>query len=84
MQMTAKEYLEQIMLLDVMTSHRVEEKESLPDGFTDLHKTISEAIDRLVNKKNKIIGKILLLHDPLQSEAVFLRYIRSMKQRYWN
>lgn len=77
--MNAKEYLNQIMLLDVKINQRIEEKESLPNGYTDLQKRISEVIDQLVNQKDDIIGKILLLHNPLQSEVIFLRYVRYYK-----
>jgi len=84
--MNAKEYLKQIRALDLQIDQRLMEKNNLEwiasrfpgtsEHCRKLAESVADVITDLVNQKDEIIGKILLLQDHRYSDVLFLHYAR--------
>lgn len=102
--MRAKEYLQQVRVLDIKINNRIKQKDDLlskiqsislaentPDRvqtgrnldplgtdmakYLDMEREIVSMIDALVAMKDKIIGEIHQLHDPVHIDLLFKRYV---------
>ena len=84
--MDAKEYLDQIRTLDLKINQRMMERNDLEwiasrrpgnrDRCMELAASVTDVITDLVNRKDEIIGKILLLHDQRYVSILYLHYVR--------
>lgn len=84
--MDAKEYLEQIRTLDLKINQRMMERNDLEwiasrhpgteSSCMELAASVTDVITDLVNRKDEIIGKILLLHDQRYVSILYLHYVR--------
>ena len=84
--MNTKEYLKQIRALDLQIDQRIMEKNDLEwiasrfpgtgDHCRKLAESVADVITDLVNQKDEIIGKILLLKDQRYINILYLHYVR--------
>ena len=84
--MNAKEYLKQIRALDLQIDQRIMEKNDLEwiasrfpgtsEHCSKLAESVANVITDLVNQKDEIIGKILLLKDKRYVSILYLHYVR--------
>ena len=84
--MDAKEYLKQIRALDLQIDQRIMEKNDLEwiasrfpgtsEHCRKLAESVANVITDLVNQKDEIIGKILLLKDQRYVNILYLHYVR--------
>ena len=83
--MTAKEYLQQIRLLDLKIDQKIEERQELihrkkflRDPDPRLEKDILERIERYKEEREEIIRTILSLSKPQRTKFLFLRYVKGL------